>query len=196
MTTTKMGRRGFSLLEELEREADSCWLKEHATDFEECVRQRFAEVLSTAGRALSARGEPLIGGKNTMFRQWRDRRFAPAGGEVRTWVEGVLARAGERIGARGAIAVRLDASGGDLTAGSFLLSAADRRALRMRMVESECDFFRILARLKAARIALTSEQSLECAPRGFASHAKAPLCLLYTSPSPRDQRGSRMPSSA
>ena len=25
---------------------------------------------------------------------------------------------------------------------------------------------------------------------------KAPACLLYTSPSPRDQRGSRMPSSA
>ena len=26
--------------------------------------------------------------------------------------------------------------------------------------------------------------------------AKAKVCLLYTSPSPRDQRGSRMPSSA
>ena len=28
------------------------------------------------------------------------------------------------------------------------------------------------------------------------SHNKFGLCLLYTSPSPRDQRGSRMPSSA
>ena len=27
-------------------------------------------------------------------------------------------------------------------------------------------------------------------------HAKSVNCLLYTSPSPRDQRGSRMPSSA
>ena len=27
-------------------------------------------------------------------------------------------------------------------------------------------------------------------------HPKALICLLYTSPSPRDQRGSRMPSSA
>ena len=27
-------------------------------------------------------------------------------------------------------------------------------------------------------------------------HTKAGTCLLYTSPSPRDQRGSRMPSSA
>ena len=27
-------------------------------------------------------------------------------------------------------------------------------------------------------------------------HARFEVCLLYTSPSPRDQRGSRMPSSA
>ena len=27
-------------------------------------------------------------------------------------------------------------------------------------------------------------------------HINSPPCLLYTSPSPRDQRGSRMPSSA
>ena len=31
---------------------------------------------------------------------------------------------------------------------------------------------------------------------GDLSHSKAKVCLLYTSPSPRDQRGSRMPSSA
>ena len=32
--------------------------------------------------------------------------------------------------------------------------------------------------------------------RIFAPPGKYPFCLLYTSPSPRDQRGSRMPSSA
>ena len=30
----------------------------------------------------------------------------------------------------------------------------------------------------------------------FASQAEHDICLLYTSPSPRDQRGPRMPSSA
>ena len=30
----------------------------------------------------------------------------------------------------------------------------------------------------------------------FGSTGQAQFCLLYTSPSPRDQRGSRMPSSA
>ena len=32
--------------------------------------------------------------------------------------------------------------------------------------------------------------------RGFNNECVGILCLLYTSPSPRDQRGSRMPSSA
>ena len=31
---------------------------------------------------------------------------------------------------------------------------------------------------------------------GLVEREKLPACLLYTSPSPRDQRGSRMPSSA
>ena len=33
-------------------------------------------------------------------------------------------------------------------------------------------------------------------PKGFKEAYEAYSCLLYTSPSPRDQRGSRMPSSA
>ena len=35
--------------------------------------------------------------------------------------------------------------------------------------------------------------SIDCLSHGESS---IPACLLYTSPSPRDQRGSRMPSSA
>ena len=31
---------------------------------------------------------------------------------------------------------------------------------------------------------------------GFYRASRVRICLLYTSPSPRDQRGSRMPSSA
>ena len=33
-------------------------------------------------------------------------------------------------------------------------------------------------------------------PANVHEHVEAEICLLYTSPSPRDQRGSRMPSSA
>ena len=39
-------------------------------------------------------------------------------------------------------------------------------------------------------------QSLRTPDKGFANPSDVKTCLLYTSPSPRDQRGSRMPSSA
>ena len=39
-------------------------------------------------------------------------------------------------------------------------------------------------------------ESLSAYARQFLSMMEKPDCLLYTSPSPRDQRGSRMPSSA
>ena len=55
--------------------------------------------------------------------------------------------------------------------------------------------------LVSARVANHSDQSIDAtvahrltAPNG--SQSKDEVCLLYTSPSPRDQRGSRMPSSA
>ena len=48
-----------------------------------------------------------------------------------------------------------------------------------------------------------NKNTLECADENFfdfeiedSFFADLPDCLLYTSPSPRDQRGSRMPSSA
>ena len=44
---------------------------------------------------------------------------------------------------------------------------------------------------------LVSSKKVSCSgPDGPLGHPKVYLCLLYTSPSPRDQRGSRMPSSA
>ena len=43
---------------------------------------------------------------------------------------------------------------------------------------------------------LNGRQLQRSVSRVFASYADYYLCLLYTSPSPRDQRGSRMPSSA
>ena len=49
---------------------------------------------------------------------------------------------------------------------------------------------------KAPEIELVLEDPYEGSPEQWFWERKGDLCLLYTSPSPRDQRGSRMPSSA
>ena len=56
--------------------------------------------------------------------------------------------------------------------------------------EIEANDARFLAQLREAG------RRGELALRGVGDEADRMGCLLYTSPSPRDQRGSRMPSSA
>ena len=52
--------------------------------------------------------------------------------------------------------------------------------------------YELLARLEKPYLALTSGRVIEELRRA----GEATLCLLYTSPSPRDRTRSRMPSSA
>ena len=50
---------------------------------------------------------------------------------------------------------------------------------------------------KKSRLALIIPPIIQIAIFGYAATMNVTrVCLLYTSPSPRDQRGSRMPSSA
>ena len=51
----------------------------------------------------------------------------------------------------------------------------------------------LLKRIKEEKFVRTELQTFETDRQ---TNKKSYLCLLYTSPSPRDQRGSRMPSSA
>ena len=63
-------------------------------------------------------------------------------------------------------------------------------------------FFRAGAAFVLAGSAIAQGQAqaqgarFDCDSLGFSGEKNPETCLLYTSPSPRDQRGSRMPSSA
>ena len=58
----------------------------------------------------------------------------------------------------------------------------------------------IMSKIKRALISLSDKQNLKpllnCLEKYNIQIISSGGCLLYTSPSPRDQRGSRMPSSA
>ena len=60
------------------------------------------------------------------------------------------------------------------------------------------DDFVIFKKSQAAaqRVYRSVERFLSERLKLIVNHDKSSICLLYTSPSPRDQRGSRMPSSA
>ena len=83
------------------------------------------------------------------------------------------------------------------------LAAASRHANQSRRLLSLAAVLDGMNRTEAARIGGMDRQTLrdwvhrfnERGPDGLKDDL-ARDCLLYTSPSPRDQRGSRMPSSA
>ena len=69
-------------------------------------------------------------------------------------------------------------------------------AARLR---EEAESVRIAAlerKLDTMRARLDAAEGLPASPETTGDRAGIDVCLLYTSPSPRDQRGSRMPSSA
>ena len=63
------------------------------------------------------------------------------------------------------------------------------------LVEKKFECFEIEIKEKIAHIILNRPEKMNSMPPSFWSDLPE-ICLLYTSPSPRDQRGSRMPSSA
>ena len=76
-----------------------------------------------------------------------------------------------------------------IVSGDFALAAPQAYSLLDRFKLEASDIEWLLARYDASTS--TTGEGWD----GIA-HYRAACCLLYTSPSPRDQRGSRMPSSA
>ena len=73
--------------------------------------------------------------------------------------------------------------------------ASDKRRSSLSVTASGKDIYvKVAKRLNLDLIDNANGSSY--APEDFTDMLKAYSCLLYTSPSPRDQRGSRMPSSA
>ena len=65
-------------------------------------------------------------------------------------------------------------------------------AFDTKLIQLEANYFSIMAALRRSRVIIPMKYSLEY----FQDQAELIICLLYTSPSPRDLSTSRMPSSA
>ena len=79
---------------------------------------------------------------------------------------------------------------------------AARRAVSDAIRHSSIGFFRLLNKTVEemhveVNIGIPNPEAVDTAAvAAELPHGQVTVCLLYTSPSPRDQRGSRMPSSA
>ena len=76
------------------------------------------------------------------------------------------------------------------------VAAANQGKIGLIDVGSNSVRFVVYDRLKRAPYSIYNEKVMCRLGSGLAKSGTLNPCLLYTSPSPRDQRGSRMPSSA
>ena len=82
--------------------------------------------------------------------------------------------------------------GGDATSGDLL-----QVQLAGKMLVGQKELMATVEQVPGTEAEIeTIEEAIDGANRGTFEQQLACVCLLYTSPSPRDQRGSRMPSSA
>ena len=88
------------------------------------------------------------------------------------------------------------------TAGGITAKVADSKELTLGNTDGDA-YFKVAAATNAANEDVrivntvgTDNAAIELTAAAGGITAKVADCLLYTSPSPRDQRGSRMPSSA
>ena len=78
-----------------------------------------------------------------------------------------------------------------------LTATAGPESIRVNQLAAECQRQNLINGVLINKLMATTEKALEVLYQ--TGDKPAPVyssCLLYTSPSPRDQRGSRMPSSA
>ena len=85
---------------------------------------------------------------------------------------------------------------GDVGARDYLTRRAELREVVADELASLRAEFDVVICEGAGSVAEINLRASDIANMGLARSADLPVCLLYTSPSPRDQRGSRMPSSA
>ncbi|MEL6107237.1 MAG: DUF2461 family protein, partial [Planctomycetota bacterium] len=76
MSQSHLSQDAFELLEGLAANNNREWFMPRKTQFKEQLQEPFAEILEQATKKMRRAKLPMSGGKHTMFRIYRDVRFA------------------------------------------------------------------------------------------------------------------------
>ncbi|MEM1094087.1 MAG: TIGR02453 family protein [Bacteroidota bacterium] len=166
----RLSSNAFDLLDSLANDNSRTWYDAHGGAFKAAVRTPFARILEAATAALAATPIPLKGSAKTMFRQHRDTRFSADKRPFSDYVAGVMTPSGSKREDQGVLYLRLDASGGFVSAGFKLRKASEMTPMRQRMIEEPESFRHVLSDLHEADLQLSREGALSGMPRGFSHY--------------------------
>lgn len=160
---------------ELAANQDRNWFTDNKARYERDVKAPMGALIEDVAAELARRAIPLTGdAKRGLFRIHRDVRFSKDKAPYKTHAGAVLTRDG-RKDTPGLLYIHLDPTGSFVAAGFYHADPAQLARLRDSIAYGPKEFIALEARLQAAGLEFSREESLTRLPRGYDIAAGTPV---------------------
>jgi len=170
MSKPHLTQKSFELLDEPKANNNRDWYLKHKDVFFEHVQLPFTEILEEASKRMTKSEYPMEGGKETVFRIYRDVRFSKDKRPYKENISGLLTPSGTKDQAEGLIYVHLDTEGGFLASGFYQLENVRLNQLRQHIINETKKFTSIVKKVNKAGYEFSDKEKLKRMPRGFEGH--------------------------
>ncbi|MBA2113939.1 DUF2461 domain-containing protein [Bremerella alba] len=171
MTTFGITKKSFQLLDKLAANNNREWYHEHKEELREQLIDPFADILEAVSGKLKNAKRPFSGSKQTMFRLYRDVRFAKDKRPYKEHIGGLLTPSGSKKDDAAILYAHLANNGGFIAAGFYRWETKALNQLRERMIEDAKTFRTITRKISKAGYEFSEIEPLKSMPRGYAPYA-------------------------
>jgi uncharacterized protein (TIGR02453 family) len=167
MTFAGFGPKALAFFKALKFHQSREWFEANRDTYESAVKGPIGDLVEEVTTRLATAKIPIKGDrKSSLFRIHRDVRFSANKDPYKTHAGIVLSRSGNKADP-GLLYFHLSPEGCFFAAGFYLPDPIQLARLRAAAVRAPRAFKAMTAKLKKARLTLSSEDSLKRAPRGF-----------------------------
>jgi uncharacterized protein (TIGR02453 family) len=169
------GPKALPFFKALKFHQTKAWFDENRPLYESDVLAPMVALLDDLTAAFARKKITLkADGKRSVFRIYRDVRFAKDKTPYKTHGGAVMTRSGEKMD-NGLLYIHIDPEGCFVAAGFHMLEPADLAKVRKVIARDSKGFAAVTAALKKSKLELGTEHQLSRVPRGFEALKDGPL---------------------
>jgi uncharacterized protein (TIGR02453 family) len=170
MTFTGFGKQALPFLKALDFHQSREWFKENRALYESELETPRGDLVEALTAAFAAKGLPFKGDrKKSVYRIYRDVRFAKDKSPFNKHVSALLTPSGEKREEEGSFFIKIGLEGCFMAVGFYLDDAAKLKTFRNNIVTWPDKFRDMTAALKKGKLALETDGALKRMPKEFES---------------------------
>jgi uncharacterized protein (TIGR02453 family) len=164
-----LGKDALGFLRALKFHQDKAWFEENRAIYDEQVVAPLMALLDDLTAAFAKKKVPLkANGKKSIFRIYRDVRFAKDKSPYKTHAGAIMTPGGGKMEGRGLLYIHVDPEGSMVAAGFYMPDPAALARMRTAIARDKGKaFLKVEADLKKGKLALGDGEQLSRVPRGF-----------------------------